>query len=47
VQFYCLIEKALYPLGFAAAQMAFGSFDPHNLTAAGNMEAALGPFMGF
>jgi hypothetical protein len=41
------IEKLLDPLGLASSQVAFRAFDPHDFTAAGNMEATFRAFMGF
>ena len=47
MQCYFLVEKALDPLGFAAAQVTFWSLDPHNFATSGNMETTLCPFMSF
>jgi hypothetical protein len=47
VQLNHFIKEPPDPLGFMGAKMALGPLDPHNLAAAGNVEAALGPFMGF
>jgi len=44
---YLLIKKAFNPLGFTAAQVAFATFGPHDFASAGNVEAALCPFMSF
>jgi hypothetical protein len=41
------IEELLYALGLAPAQVALRAFNPHNLSAAGNMEAAFRAFMCF
>jgi hypothetical protein len=44
---YGLIKKPLGALGLVAAQMALANLDPHNFAATGDMETALGSFMGF
>jgi len=46
MQFNFAIEKPLHPLGLASAEVAFRAFGPHNLTAAGNIEAAFSAFVG-
>ena len=47
MQLYFTVEELFYPLGLAPAQVALGAFNPHNLSAAGNMEAAFRAFMCF
>jgi hypothetical protein len=41
------VEKSFYPLGLASAQVTFRAFSAHNLSAAGDMEAAFRAFMCF
>jgi hypothetical protein len=45
MQRYGLVKEAPGPLRLAAAQVALATLDPHNFAAAGDVEAALGPFM--
>ena len=47
MQWYHLIKETLAPLRLAAPQMALATLHSHNFAAAGDMEAALSPFMGF
>jgi hypothetical protein len=47
VQLNFAVEELLDPLGFAPSQVAFRAFDPHDFTAAGNMEATFRAFMRF
>lgn len=47
MQFNFFIEKLLYPLGLAPAQMALWAFSTHDFAAAGNMEATFCAFMRF
>jgi hypothetical protein len=45
MQRYGLVKKTAGALRLVAAQVALGAFHPHNLAAASDVEAALGPFM--
>lgn len=41
------IKEPLHPLGLTPSQVALRTFNPHNFTAAGNMEATFSAFMRF
>jgi hypothetical protein len=45
MQRYGLVKEAARPLRLGAAQVALAALDPHYFAAAGDVEAALGPFM--
>ncbi len=43
----CRSKETLRPLCFLTPQMAFPTLSAHNFAGAGDMEAALSPFMSF